>query len=350
MTLTSKERVKAAVAHEEPDRVPIYAGFVSKVARKLEEKYGNKEDDVGIVLGNDIVKTAVGFETNRNVSPDRQFMTPWGVEYRRVANEMDEYMEIVTHPLAGDESKLDSYRIPDPLEETQYAHAKKIVERYGKEKWIAGSCQMSIFESSWALRGLETLMMDMVLNEDYVDALMDKVMQFPLAAGKKMIDIGVDMIWLGDDVSTQRGMMMSLDMWRRFFRPRYERLIEEFKRSRKDIVVAYHCCGNCEMILQDMIDIGLDVLHSVQPLAMDPVEIKKKYGQHLTLFGGMDIQQLLPFGTPSEIRAEGKRLLEGCGKNGGYIFAPAHYIQADASVGNIEAFYKCGAELGSYLK
>ncbi len=90
--MTSKERVKTAVAHEEPDRVPMYAGFVAKVAKQLEEKYGDKEDDVGIALGNDIVKTAVGFETNRNVSPDQQFMTPWGVEYRRVANEMDEYM------------------------------------------------------------------------------------------------------------------------------------------------------------------------------------------------------------------------------------------------------------------
>ncbi len=267
-----------------------------------------------------------------------------GVRFRPVYT----YMEIVTHPLAGDESKLDSYRIPDPLAESQYDHARKIIEQYGKDKWIAGSCQMSMFESSWALRGLETLMMDMALNEDFVDALLDKVMQFPLQAGKKMTELGVDMIWLGDDVSTQRGMMMSLDMWRRFFKPRYARLIEEFKNTRKDIVVAYHCCGNCETILDDMAEIGLDILHSVQPLAMDPVEIKKRHGKNLTLFGGMDIQQLLPFGSKDEIYNETKRLVDGCGKDGGYILAPAHYIQADTSVENIEAFYQFGKELGGY--
>ena len=338
--MTSKERVKTAVAHQTTDRVPVFAAFVPKVAKKLEEKYGAHEDDIGIALGNDIVKTAVGFETNKNASTAQQFMTPWGVEYRRTANEMDEYMEIVTHPLAGDESKLDAYTIPDPLEESQYAYTRKAVAKYGKDKWITGSCQQSIFESSWGLRGMEALLMDMALNEDYADALMDKVMQFPLQAGRKMIEIGVDMVWLGDDVSTQRGMMMSIDMWRRFLKPRYARLIEEFKRTRKNIVVAYHCCGNCETILSDMIEIGLDVLHSLQPLAMDPVEIKKKYGSRLTLFGGMDIQRLLPFGTRDEILSAGKHLIDECGRDGGYIYAPVHYIQADTSIENIEAFYQ----------
>ena len=340
--MTSRERVSTALAHQQPDRVPIFAAFVPKVVKKLEEKYGQHDDDIGLVLGNDIVKTAVGFETNKNVSTAQQFLTPWGVEYRRTANEMDEYMEIVTHPLAGDESKLDAYKIPDPLEESQYDGTRKAVKKYGQDKWVTGSCQQSIFESSWGLRGLETLLMDMVLNEDYVDALMDKVMQFPLKAGKKMIDIGVDMIWLGDDVSTQRGMMMSLDMWRRFLKPRYARLIEAYKRVSKDIIVAYHCCGNCEAILPDMIEIGLDVLHALQPLAMDPVDIKKKYGNNLSLFGGMDIQRLLPFGTREEIMNEARRLIDGCGKDGGYIYAPAHYIQADTSIENIEAFYQAG--------
>ena len=348
MSLTSKERVRIAISNEEPDRVPVFAGFVPTVERRLEEKYGKHEDDIGLLLGNDLIKTVVGIETSNNASDDPEYTCKWGVTFRNMKNEVDQYTEVIHHPLAGDESKLDSYQIPDPLEESQYDYVRKVVSKYGDSMWVLGSCQQSIFEASWYLRGLENLLVDMAINEDFVFALMDKVMQFPMQAGKKMIELGVDMIWLGDDISTQRGMMISLDMWRKYLKPRYAQLISEFKKARKDIVVAYHCCGNGQAIFGDMADIGLDVIHSLQPLCMDPVEIKKQYGDRLTLFGGMDIQRLMPLGTRDEIFREAERLMKGCGKGGGFIYSPAHYIQADTSVENIEAFYEAGKKYGTY--
>lgn len=345
--MNSKDRVKAAISHEEPDRVPVFASYVPEVSKKLIDKYNPKEE-LGVFMGNDMVKTVVGVETSYYASSDPEYTCKWGIRWRNVKNSTGEYTEIIGHPLAGDDSKLNSYSIPDPLEESQYENVKEMISKYGKEKWMIGSCQCSIFEISWYLRGLDQFMMDMVVNEDYANALMDKVMQFPLKAGLKMIELGVDMVWLGDDVAMQTGMMISPQLWRKYLKPRYAYIFNEFRKLKKDIVIAYHSCGNCEAIIDEMTDIGLDVLNPIQPAAMDPVMIKKRYGDRLTLFGGLDVQNILPFGTADDVRNEVKRLIKGCAKGGGYILSPAHHIQSDTSIENIETFYKAASEYGKY--
>jgi len=345
--MTSKERVKAAISHQEPDRVPVFADFVPKVARLLEKRYG-VEKNVGVFLGNDIVAAGIGFENIKNESQEQTFVSRWGNTYSRVKNDVDEYMEITDYPLAGDESKLDSYVTPDASEQSQYDRIRSLVQEFGGEKLVAGACRQSILETAWGIRGLEALMMDMLLNEDYTNALLDKVMQFPLEACKIMIDIGVDMVWLGDDVGTQRGMLISVDLWRKYLMPRLAFLIGEFRRVNPKIIITFHSCGNCHDVIGDLIEIGVDVLHAVQPLAMDPVEIKREFGDKITLFGGIDIQNLMPLGTREQIFEESRRLIDGCKAGGGYIFSPAHYIQADTSLENIQAFYDAAREYGWY--
>ena len=238
-----------------------------------------------------------------------------------------------------------TYRIPDPQEESQYDNVREAVARYGKSHFIIGSCQCSIFESAWYLRGMEDFLCDMMADEDYANALLDKVMQFPLQASLKMIDLGVDMVWVGDDIATQQAMMISPDTWRKYLKPRFAQLFEAYRKKRKNIVIAYHSCGNCEAIIDEMIEIGLDVLNPIQPMAMEPSMIKRKYGKRLTLFGGLDVQRILPFGTPDEVRAEVRRLKKECGEGGGYILSPAHHIQSDTSIANIQAFYETAKEI-----
>ncbi|CAA7601387.1 Uroporphyrinogen decarboxylase [Acididesulfobacillus acetoxydans] len=337
--LRSKERVQMALSHEEPDRVPFTATYVPEVVKRLRAVKGEGEYDVGVAMGNDCVKTAVGLEMSFYGSNDPEYTCKWGIRWRNVTNYTGHYTEIIDHPLAGDESQLDSFQIPDPLEESQYDDCRKIIKRYGKEKWIIGSCQISIFEASWYLRGLDQFMMDMALNKDYAHALMDKVMQFPLKAAKKYIQLGVDMVWFGDDVATQTNMMISPPMWREYLKPRYAKIFEECKKTNPNTKIAYHSCGNCEAIIPEMIEIGLDVLNPIQPASMNPFEIKRKYGKDICLFGGLDVQHTMPFGTPELVRTDVKRLIEGCGKGGGYILSPAHHIQSDTSNENIFAFY-----------
>ena len=134
--------------------------------------------------------------------------------------------------------------------------------------------------------------------------------------------------------------MFSLALWRKLLKPRYAKLFAAFREKRPDIQLAYHSCGNCEQILDDMIEIGLNVLNPIQPLSMDPAMIKRRYGKRLTLFGAIDVQQLLPFGTPSEVRSAVRDAKAVLGEGGGYILSPAHHIQSDTSLENIRAFYE----------
>ena len=339
--MRSKDRVHMALAHEEPDRPPISATFTPEAASMLRRHLQNEDEELGVLLGNDLIKATVGIECSFYLSEDPVYQCPFGATWQNVHNATGHYTDIIDGALMDDPdgAKLRAYQIPDPDAPAQYEQAKALIRRYGQEKFIVGSCQCSIFEAAHYIRGFENTLMDMAIDEDYANLLFDKMMRFPLRAGLNLIDAGVDMVWLGDDVSTQSNMLFSLDMWRKYFKPRYAALFEAFRRRRRDIVIAYHSCGNCEAVIPDLIDIGLDVLNPIQPLAMDPAMIKRKYGKHLTLFGAVDVQQLMPFGTVQEIRSRVKEYKRTLGSKGGFIISPAHHFQSDTRLESILAYY-----------
>ena len=335
----SKERVRGALNFEEMDRPPVYAAYVPEVRRQLRRVTGEVEPDLGVALGNDMVMLSQGFATGYYLKDEPEYTCEWGCKWRTVKNATGEYTEVFERPLEKDPALLDSYRAPDASDEARYEQDRETMRRYGKAHWMVGNTPCTIFEAAWGIRGLENLLMDMVLEKDFTHALFDRVMQFPLTADKKYIEMGVDMLWLGDDIATQQGMMISLDTWREYFKPRYAAMFAEYKRMNPAIKLAYHSCGNCEGILDDMAEIGLDVINPIQPAAMDPIAIKKRYGKRLALFGGLCVQYVLPNGTPEEVRCEVRRLKEKVGQDGGYILAPAHNIQSDTPLENVLAFY-----------
>lgn len=345
--MTSKERVAMTIAHEEPDRVPICATYTPEIEEKLRAKY-HPEGDLGVALGNDMVKIASGLENSFYYKDTPEYLCPYGITWRNVKNETGHFTEIVKHPLQTEED-IYNYQMPKAADAQDVIEAtRKAIAQYGKDKWIIGSCQCSVFEAAWYLRGLDTFMMDLAMEEDYADYLLDKVMQFPLEMGLKFIELGVDMVWLGDDIATQQNMMISPAMWRHYFKPRYAKMFEAFKKANPNIKLCYHSCGNLQAVVDDLIEIGLDVLNPIQPLAIDPVAFKKRFGDRITMYGAMDVQRILPFGTPEDVRQEVKRLIDNCAPGGGFILSPAHHIQSDTSVENVEAFYAAAREFGQY--
>ena len=337
--MNSKERVATALSFQQPDRAPVFAAYTPEIDDQLRAIVGDQELDLGAAMGNDMVRTCIGLPVSYYMKPDPIYTCPWGITWHWVSYSTGRYTEVLENPLAGDESKLDSYQIPDPLADAQFDPLRDLLACYGDEKWIVGSSQCSIFEAAWALRGMSQFMMDMLDNRDYVHQLLDKVMQYPLQACKKFIEMGADMVWVGDDVAGQRRMLMSPQLWREYLKPRYAVMFEEFKRANPDIKICYHSDGNCEPILDEMVEIGLDVLNPVQPQATDPAHLKRRYGHKLALFGGLDVQDTLPFGSPDDVRNAVKELVAVCGRGGGYILAPSHVIQPDVPLDNILAFY-----------
>ena len=173
------------------------------------------------------------------------------------------------------------------------------------EYWIVGSTVTTIFETAWAMRGLEQLMIDFIEDPDLADAVLDIPYRYHLAVAETLAGMGVDMIWLGDDVGQQQGMLISPRHWRRFLKPRMANIIEPRERlSTRPLKVAYHTDGCVYAIVPELIEIGLDVLNPVQPAAMDPARLKREYGRELCFWGSIDEQYTMPFGTPDEVRRE----------------------------------------------
>lgn len=349
--MTSKERVRIALSKKTPDRVPVFADFVPEVTKRLMDQMKiYSEPEVSIALGNDMLLTGHGISTSYYAKNDDEYTCEWGCSWKYFVNTSGRHPEITTHPLEKDDdgTLTKEYKIPDPYNEERYKHSKELIEKYGNDYWIVGSIPCSIFEASWYLRGMERFLEDMYLDKEYANALMDKVMEFPLVAGKKLITLGVDMLWLGDDVGMQSGLMMSPVTWREYLKPRMAYLISEFKKLNPDVKVAYHSCGDIEKIIPDLIEIGLDVLNPVQPLSMNPATLKELYGEKLCFWGSIDVQGTLPNGSKEDIENEVKLRMNTIGKNGGLILSPAHTIQTDTSTENILAFYKAAKEYGTY--
>jgi uroporphyrinogen-III decarboxylase len=212
-----------------------------------------------------------------------------------------------------------------------------VVQAFKDEYWIVGVTVTTIFETAWALRGYEQMLIDFALNPDLADAILEIPYRYHLTAAKKLAALGVDMIWTGDDVGSQRGMLISVDHWRRFFKPRMANFIAELKAVNPDIKVAYHSDGNIFEIIPELIEIGLDVLNPIQPACMAPAEVKKKFGDKLSFWGSIDEQYTLPMGTPAGVKAEVLDRLQTIGKGGGLIIGPTHHVQLDTPMENFWA-------------
>ena len=179
--------------------------------------------------------------------------------------------------------------------------------------------------------------MDFVLNPELTNRILDIPDHYHRTAAKKLTEMGVDMIWIGDDMGGQQAMVISPQMWRTYFKPRMVRFISELKQINPELKVAYHSDGNIIPIIPDLIEIGLDILNPIQPACMDPAMIKKQFGEHLCFWGTIDEQNTLPFGSPEEVRQEVVTRLKTVGSNGGLIIGPTHHVQLDTPFENFWA-------------
>jgi len=360
--MTSRERTLLAINHREPDRPPLYVSLTPQVAKALSEAFGVPyEPPVDALLstrmshmnllahmGVDIIGIAATYPASfpSTVLPDGRVRNEWGMVFRTVGlyGEFDEF------PLqkAVTANDIEQYDFPDPLAPGRFDVAQDMMNRFFSSHGIVGDLETSVFETAWYLTGLEKFLMDLLMEAEYLPRLLDKIMSINTTLGKKLIELGVDILWCGDDFGSQQGMIMDPDLWRKVFKPRIREMFAAFRKVRPDIKLAWHSCGSILPIIPDLIELGLDILNPIQPLAngMDPEFLKNTYGKDLIFFGGIDVQRLLPYGTPQQISDEVKRRAAILGNGGGYIIAPAHNIQPDTPVANIVAFFDAVKSLG----
>ncbi len=283
--------------------------------------------------------TSVGW-ANSYYQNKTDYIDEWGVGWRVQPYQTPfgegHYTEIHSHPLS-DTKAIINYKPPDPDRPELYKDSEWTIQQFHDEYWIVGVTVTTIFETAWALRGLEQILFDMATDPDLAEYLFDIPFHYHLTAAKKLVGLGVDMIWIGDDVGAQNRMLISPKMWRRYFKPRMAAYILELKTINPNLKVAYHTDGNIEPIIPELIEIGIDVLNPIQPASMDPGRIKTLYGDRLCFWGTIDEQHTLPFGSPQDVRAEVLDRIRTVGKSGGLILAPTHHVQMDTPMENFRA-------------
>lgn len=311
------------------------------------ETYKAAGGTLPILMEHDFLISWVGPCTGYYSRPDREYTDEWGIGWKWFENQFGSFTEMVRHPLA-DITDPAEFELPDFTREDRYHGARAMIAEYGEQYGIMGGLACTLFELAWYLRGMPRVLTDLAENRDFFHAYLDKLMGWIRAAGRKFAELGVDVIWIGDDFGMQNRMMISPAVFREFFKPRYAVLFEEWKRINPKVKIAFHSDGYIWPIIQDLVDVGLDILNTVQPKSMDPGEVKRAFGDRLTLWGTIDIQEVLPFGTPRDVEEEVKLRVRTAGAGGGLILAPAHNIQAEVPIENILAFYSAAKEHGRY--
>ncbi len=363
--MNSRERVYAAFKKngQIPDRVP----FQFDLCRSLIEYFGEElgvtpnytmsyyEDlsyrisanEIRTMLGSDCV--VVGGQVAKGFVPQVVSDNITTNEFGMHMKPTQLYVEVVKCPLDGVESveAINAYDFPDAYAEGRMEAAKRDIEKYGKDYFVIGDCELSLFELAWHLTGLETYMIGMADEEDWVNALNDKVEQFTTGIAEQLVRAGVDAIWFGEDLGSQVSTLISPDMWRKLFKPRHQRVIQKLKAINPNIIIIMHSDGAVAPLIDDFVEMGIEVYNPVQPNVpgSDPQKIKDAYGDKICFFGGIDQQELLPSGNIALLDKEMRERAAILGKNGGYLMAPAHIIQADVAPETVKQMLKIAKTL-----
>ncbi|HUV65242.1 MAG TPA: uroporphyrinogen decarboxylase family protein [Sedimentisphaerales bacterium] len=347
--MNSRERILAILGRKPVDRIAIDLWHTPEVERKLQEHFAvDNSLDLYKVMGLDkIVWVFVDYKAPSGEIEGTQAgagaegtRTMWGVPLKMIRAGRENYHEFVEPPMASFDhpDKIAIYPFwPDPAR-FDYDSAVRRAEQASRDFAVIGPW-VSLFEIYCQLRGLEQAMMDVALNPTLVEAILDRVEQILTEMMKKFLDQAscyLDMVFVSDDVGSQRGLLFSPNVWRQHLMPRMARwcdLIHSY-----GLTVFYHTDGAVEPLVQPLIDCGIDVLNPVQHICagMDPAELKRRYGNQVIFHGGVDNQNVLPFGNPDDVRREVQYLMNTLGGNReGYICCSCHNIQANTPLENI---------------
>lgn len=317
-----KEKVLNAVNRINQGILPTQIDYTPEMKENIKKILNVKDTGIGERLDNCIkylpLNDILKIDKENGIKYDI-----WGIGWDLV---LTEGFHIRHHPLLGCDDLME-YKFPEP-EDKLLSLIKKRGQKEKDNYFLLSLQDFTLFERCWCLRGYENVLMDFYYREKEINYIMDGITEFNVEISKKIANLEiVDGLYTGDDFGTQRAMIISPEMWRKFFKKRYKKIWEVYKD--KSLPIFHHSCGNLLEIIPDLIEIGLDVLSPIQPEAMNPEILSKKFGKELSFLGGISTQNTLPFGTPQEVRSEVIDRIRVLGKNDGYIISPSHEVTSD---------------------
>ncbi|MHB0874525.1 MAG: uroporphyrinogen decarboxylase family protein [Anaerolineae bacterium] len=352
--MTPRERVLTTLAHERPDRPPREMGFTEPALAEFRRRTG-AEDPADYF---DYEVRRVGLAPTLYPGDFSAYLGPlapnvrvneWGIGH--VPGSIFHFEDYV-HPLAGATSaaEIESFPLPDLLAGYRYEHIAGDVARWHDRGYaVAGGIPHysgTLFECAWLLRGMENLLADFLTHEDIAEVLLDRLTATGVESARRIAATGIDVLVTGDDVGTQRGMMLSPALWRRWLKPRLAAIIAAAREAQPNVPVFYHSDGDISAIVPELMEIGVTILNPVQPECMDPAVLKQQYGDRLSFWGSIGTQTTMPFGTAEEVQAVVRRRIASVGYDGGLVLAPTHVIEPEVPWENVLAFFAAVDETG----
>ena len=379
--MTHRERILAALKHQEPDRVPLDLGATGcttmtvKAYARLRAHLGLPSEpepvlfstrSSTVVLDEHIMRrfevdarplllgTPLG-RPERKLSED-MLLDEWGVTWTRHGGShyinSDGPFYRLAEPTLRDLEKLDW---PDPTDPSRYEGLRDRAKRLHEETDYAVILNLGNgpVHPCQYVRGYGTWLEDLLLRPVFAEALIDRISDILIQIANRALEEAgayVDLVMYGDDIATQNATLFRPELYRRMIKPRHKALADAIKRHGKPIL--YHSCGSVYALIRDLIEVGIDALNPVQVSAADMAtkRLKEEYGRALTFWGGIDTHRVLPTGTPTEVREEVKRRIHDLSENGGYVLCAVHNIQPEVPPENVLVMYEAALEYGERVK
>lgn len=337
MKLTKRKVVKEVLEHKQPPYVPWNFGFTVEAKKKILDHYGSEEimdvtDNHFLLLGDDIgYFEAIGNDRFKDI-----FSVIWDRSIDKDIGNIEG--QVLPHPT------LKGFTFPDPLADRYFSDIPSLIEKY-PDRFRIFEIGFSLYERAWTLRGIEALLLDFMINPDFVHELMSSLCDYNIAQIKRALEYDIDAVKLGDDWGQQSGLIMGSELWNEFIKPYLAKIFKVVKDAGKYVFI--HSCGDVDELFDPLVEIGLDNFNPFQPEVMDIYKLLPAYRGRLSFHGGLSTQRILPYGTADEVRRECEKLLD-LGKNGGYIFSPAHDVEEDVPLENILAFIEIAQNQDGY--
>lgn len=358
MTFIPKERVKAAFAHQEPDRVPFnYHFFNGAIDRRMKDHFGlASDDDEGLRKALDVdfrrVKAPYVRRPLHAAVPDREVSPEWGIRSRLVEHETGSYWEPCDFPLRdASVDEVERWPMPSP-DDYDYSQIPVQCESFKAYYLVAGTRGVGdCINNAGFLCSMERVLIGLALEEPAVMRLIDRRRHVELEVMRRTLEAGhgrIDMLLLGEDLGTQRGPMVGPEFYRRLIKPRHQ----EFTNLARayNVPVMFHSDGAVSWAYDDFIQVGIHVHDAVQMECegMDPARLKKGWGERLSFHGVIPTTGPLAHGSAQDITNQVRDILDIMKPGGGHVLSPSHNVQDNTPVENVLAMYEAGQKYGAY--